>query len=545
MDARERGERCFKTRDAPLFPNGTGKPCGNGSSANSSSLLSTTYHSPTHLHRSHLTDSRVQGHVAAMSTFDALIADLSRDAHRAQPKDALQFCASWFQTRLEEQRARMRDALMSQQQQSGRNVPGELYADSSSFTGRPSSPFLSHLHQVLPPLPPNVAPTSGRNSARGSIAPSPFGTLNVPGNALLSGKTSQFHRNNSIAGLPGLPPPAPGAPNPFASFAQNPPLTNPGDYLQPPLNSAIFARRQSVSAESIMVDSATSKVLPVFPKTEEQVERIKHSIDGNFIFRNLDDEQTSGVLNALKEKKAAKGEVVIRQGDAGDYFYVVESGLLDCFIRPDPLPPTWLEEGYSKNMRQEDKFLQEGHHPEFGKKVSECLPGHSFGELALMYGHPRAATVVATEDSTLWALDRITFRTIILNAAHRRRTMYENFLSGVTLLSSLDAAEKSKIADALVSRVVQDGDAVVKQGEMGDTFFFVEEGEAVCTQTITEDDGSQREMKVGHLRKGDYFGGTFNASHFVALHADLPLRTVPTSNGTSCSNSQCFRTGRR
>ncbi len=40
------------------------------------------------------------------------------------------------------------------------------------------------------------------------------------------------------------------------------------------------------------------------------------------------------------------------------------------------------------------------------------------------------------------------------------------FLSSVALLSSLDAAERSKIADALVSKVYTDGEAVVRQGEM-------------------------------------------------------------------------------
>ena len=125
-----------------------------------------------------------------------------------------------------------------------------------------------------------------------------------------------------------------------------------------------------------------------------------------------------------------------------------------------------------------------------------------------MYGHPRAASVVAVDPSTLWSLDRITFRTIILNAAHRRRTMYEQFLSTVTLLSSLSSTERSKIADALVSQAYEDGQAVVKQGEMGDTFFFVEEGEAEVTKTHQGDDGETREIVVGHLARGDYFGGT-------------------------------------
>ena len=120
-----------------------------------------------------------------------------------------------------------------------------------------------------------------------------------------------------------------------------------------------------------------------------------------------------------------------------------------------------------------------------------------------MYGHPRAATVLAIEPCTLWSLDRITFRTIILKAAHRRRTMYEQFLSSVDLLASLEPEERSKVADALVSRVYEDGDAVVREGEMGDTFFFVEEGEA----KVTKSEGNDGETQVGQLRKGDYFGG--------------------------------------
>jgi cAMP-dependent protein kinase regulator len=209
----------------------------------------------------------------------------------------------------------------------------------------------------------------------------------------------------------------------------------------------------------------------------------------------------------MQERKVGKDEVVIRQGDVGEYFYVVESGFLHCYIRPEPLPPTWLTDTQSSQSgTPPEKFLQPGYHPEFGRKVAECKPGNSFGELALMYGHPRAATVLAIEASTLWSLDRITFRTIILKAAHRRRTMYEQFLSSVELLSSLEPEERSKIADALVSRVYADGEAVVRQGEMGDTFFFVEEGEATVTKFQQGDGGELREIQVGLLKKGGYFG---------------------------------------
>ncbi|TFK29347.1 camp-dependent protein kinase regulatory subunit [Coprinopsis marcescibilis] len=419
------------------------------------------------------------------STFDALVGDLARDYQRVQPRDALQFCSNWFQTRLEEQRTRTRDVLA--QRTPSVSIPYDLYADSPGNTSAPP-----------PPASPLARP---RSSFRDSVAQSPFGTLNVPGNALLSGErtppTLRYNQNE-------LPPTSPlTTVNPFASFDNTAPAGfNSHDYLNP--SSAIFARRTSVSAESIAVDSGADEVLPVYPKSEDQLRRIKVAIGTNFIFRDLDEEQQKGVLDAMQERKVVKNEVVIRQGDVGEYFYVVEAGHLNCYIRPDPLPPNWLTQ--PNILTDTGKFIQPKFHPELGRLVQECKSGKTFGELALMYGHPRAASVLAIEPSTLWALDRITFRTIILKSAHRKRSMYERFLSTVPLLSSLDAAERSKIADALNSSVYRDGDAVVRQGDIGDTFFFVEEGEAIATKQQQGESGEVREIKVGHLRKGDYFG---------------------------------------
>lgn len=443
-----------------------------------------------------------------MSTFDILIADLTRDVYRAQPKDALQFCANWFQSRLEEQRTRTRDTLQQRGLSTIHELPSEFYLDSPVNIGpRNSTPTpVSPFSQILP--------QRRASSLHASYSHSPFGTLNVPGNALLSVDTNGMVAPTFTLDGRELPPTSPLTTDPssFVRYdaASTPTMSNSlplgaGDYLHPP-SSTILARRVSVSAESIAVDSGHDDPLPLYPKTADQLRRIKASIANNFIFRDLDEEQETGVLNAMQERRLAQDEVIIRQGDVGEYFYVVESGLFYCYIHPEPLPPTWLADTANHSSHTE-KFLQPGYHPVFGRKVSECTPGNSFGELALMYGHPRAATVQAIEPSTVWALDRITFRTIILKAAHRRRTMYEHFLYSVPLLSSLEPGERSKIADALVSRVYPDGEAVLRQGDMGDTFFFVEEGEAVVTKTQQGEEGEYREITVGRLKKGDYFGG--------------------------------------
>ena len=58
----------------------------------------------------------------------------------------------------------------------------------------------------------------------------------------------------------------------------------------------------------------------------------------------------------------------------------------------------------------------------------------SFGELALIYGTPRAATIKAKTDVKLWAIDRDTYRRILMGSTIRKRKLYESFLEKVSIL---------------------------------------------------------------------------------------------------------------
>jgi cAMP-dependent protein kinase regulator len=135
-----------------------------------------------------------------------------------------------------------------------------------------------------------------------------------------------------------------------------------------------------------------------------------------------------------------------------------------------------------------------------GPKVATIEPGGSFGELALMYNAPRAATVMSAEAGcTLWALDRITFRRILMDSTFQRRRLYESFLEEVKLLSSLTRYERSKIADALDTQKYPAGTTIIKEGDAGEAFYLLESGEAEAFKADTEG-------PVKHYKKGDYFG---------------------------------------
>lgn len=171
---------------------------------------------------------------------------------------------------------------------------------------------------------------------------------------------------------------------------------------------------------------------------------------------------------------------VISQGDQGDFFYIVESGSFDVYIHPSG-------------------SLQPG--PDgLGTKVATISVGGTFGELALMYGAPRNATVVSAEPQcTLWALDRVTFRRILMDYTFARRRMYEKFLAEVPLLGDLNDYERSKIADALESIKFPAGATVIAEGDKGEAFYLLESGEAEAFKEGVEG-------PVKSYAKGDYFG---------------------------------------
>jgi len=236
--------------------------------------------------------------------------------------------------------------------------------------------------------------------------------------------------------------------------------------------------RSSVSAEVFGLNNQKTEYTPkVVEKTDEVKERISKRLEESFMFSNLDHKEKEIVLNAMEEHKFAKDDVVITQGDDGDVLYCVDSGKLNCF----------------RKANKED----EGH----GNQIKTYGPGEAFGELALLYNAPRAATIIAEEDSVCFSLDRDCFNNIVKEATVKRRERFDEFVNKVEILQELDAYERGQLSDCLTTETYNEGDTILKAGETGIKFYMIEEG----TANAVQDKDGQEEVVLQYT-PNMYFG---------------------------------------
>jgi len=270
-------------------------------------------------------------------------------------------------------------------------------------------------------------------------------------------------------------------------------LDSPEQHESPQQPKRNLGRRNAVSSEPISESGPLSP--PSHPKTKVQADKLNAALDSHMMFAHLEEAERMAIFNSMFEVTCKQGDIIIRQGDEGDNFYVVQEGECDIIVNKD------------------------------GKDHHVAIVGKdgSFGELALTYLCPRAATVVAKSEVILWAIDRATYRNVLLHSMTDKRKMYESFLEKVPILQQLTAWERMTVADALETFTFQDGEIIMKEGEVGDRFYIIAEGEA----EVFQNHASGMEQ-IATLHKSDYFGE-------VALLTNRPrAATVIAVNSLKC-----------
>lgn len=100
------------------------------------------------------------------------------------------------------------------------------------------------------------------------------------------------------------------------------------------------------------------------------------------LFSEMDEQEVAGIREIMEEMKFKPGQVIIREGETGDLFYVITEGRVEISIR---------------DADGSDVVLH------------EAGPGEFFGELSMLTNAPRSARVRAMDNVTTLALERAEF----------------------------------------------------------------------------------------------------------------------------------------
>eukprot|EP00747_Dinoflagellata_sp_TGD_P166048 gnl/TRDRNA2_/TRDRNA2_188255_c0_seq1.p1 gnl/TRDRNA2_/TRDRNA2_188255_c0~~gnl/TRDRNA2_/TRDRNA2_188255_c0_seq1.p1 ORF type:complete len:798 (-),score=216.94 gnl/TRDRNA2_/TRDRNA2_188255_c0_seq1:223-2616(-) len=230
------------------------------------------------------------------------------------------------------------------------------------------------------------------------------------------------------------------------------------------------------------------------PKTQQDREQISEALRRNENLQTmvtLDDARVNSLIDVAWKENVASGSKLIVEGDLNaDYFYIVQDGQFEIFVSDQP-------EG--EQPQNADNAARKGE----SKFVGAVTKGGSFGELALLYLVPRAATVIAKTDSVVWVIDRQNFKSTLMKVSDQKIDEYVTYLDRVDILAPLLGDEKKSVAQALIEMHFTKGEVILQQGEPGNTFYILWDGEVA----IIKDGKEQAKLQASPARQTAQFFG--------------------------------------
>ncbi len=209
---------------------------------------------------------------------------------------------------------------------------------------------------------------------------------------------------------------------------------------------------------------------------------IKELLTKHMIFSILGDRDMDQLINKMEMVSFDMGEDIIKQGEVGDYAYLVYSGRVRVF--------------------QQNKE---------GKHITlEILSrGDLFGERSIIKKEPRLNSVRASDDVVALRISRTDFECLLQDNQELlpyfekffQNDSIVNFLRLSTFLSTPSPKQVKALLHQLEESSYCEGEVIFKEGDIGNHLYIVKSGEV---KAIKERDG--KALIQSYMTEGDYFG---------------------------------------
>lgn len=227
-------------------------------------------------------------------------------------------------------------------------------------------------------------------------------------------------------------------------------------HILAPVGVGVFASESSCRSMDMPSQPSRPAQVPT-RKTMDAATRVFLSqvLKKHFIFVTLQESEHDVIFEALGSIEFKSGEVVFSQGEKGESCYFIQSG------------------SYSVEID--------------GKALKRLGPNDTFGELAILYHMARSATITCVEAGELWQMDKSSFRSCIEKLSSTQHMRAETFFKSDHNFSGLPAADLKLLARACSVQQFNDGDEILREGEVGNWMFIIISGKVVATdEKLTE-----------------------------------------------------------
>ncbi len=224
----------------------------------------------------------------------------------------------------------------------------------------------------------------------------------------------------------------------------------------------------------------------------------------------LTQDQLAEVARRVRPQVYQPGASIIRQGETGDKFYILVEGQADVLVEAA---------GGGQVL------------------VNQLGPGNYFGEMALLGDGIRAATVKAAgeAESRVVALDNNAFNQLVSDSRQLHDELIQiveqrrkaNEVRALSAMQGTPGGDLTVMAKGSKRRTFPAGQEIIRQGELGRSFYIIEDGKV----DVFIRDGEGREVRVKQLERGQEFGemsvlGDYRSSASARVSPDGPARCI-------------------
>jgi HlyB family type I secretion system ABC transporter len=199
-------------------------------------------------------------------------------------------------------------------------------------------------------------------------------------------------------------------------------------------------------------------------------------------FKFLSDEHFAALEPLLQEESYEFGDVIVKQGDPADSFYILTKGRARAL-----------------KVKSDSEEIPLG----------VLKPGDSFGEAALLDGGTRNATVRCSTAVEVVRIDRDDFLQLLQHVPDLRHYIemtgrnraVQSFLYQFSNFGRLPAPALRSMIDRLTPVGATKGDLIIRQGDAAGPMYVLEKGRARAFVGV-----NGREKNLAFYREGDFFG---------------------------------------